>query len=153
MKLLIKPKQQYNDNTKNSSGTIDNTKASTQQTNILLVSEFNSGDTYGKASESLSKIYKYLQENNTIENKQMIKMIETEQVLIQEIIEIERNLLDVNKQYDILLGIYERLYKDSSKIDREQINIQKLTDNISGIEGKLKQQESMVSNMTSNLNQ
>ena len=85
--------------------------------------------------------------------RSIIKMIETEQVLIQEIIDIEKNLLDINKQYDILLGIYERLYKDGSKIDREQINIQKLTDDISGIEDKLTQQESMVSNITSDLNQ
>ena len=139
--------------------TIDTTKKVVQQltpvskeTNILIVSEFNPGDTYGSASESLSQIYKYLQKNDNMENKQIIKMIETEQVLIQEIVDIESSLLDINKQYDILLGIYERLYKDSSKIDREQINIQKLSDNIGDIEEKLKQQESMVSNITSDLN-
>ena len=148
-----------NNNAKNLLDTIDKTKKAVQQltpvskeTNILIVSEFNPGDTYGSASESLSQIYKYLQKNNNIENKQIIKMIETEQVLIQEIVDIESSLLDINKQYDILLGIYERLYKDSSKIDREQINIQKLSDNIGDIEEKLKQQESMVSNITSDLN-
>ena len=147
-------------NTKNLTDTVDKAKTTVQQltpiakeTNVLIISEFNPGDTYGSASESLSKIYQYLQKNDTVENKQIIKMIETEQVLIQEIIDIEKNLLDINKQYDILLGIYERLYKDGSKIDREQINIQKLTDDISGIEDKLTQQESMVSNITSDLNQ
>ena len=139
---------------------IDKTKTTVQQltpiakeTNVLIVSEFNPGDTYGSASESLSKIYNYLQKNDNIANKQIIKMIETEQVLIKEIVDIENNLLDINKQYDILLGIYERLYKDNSKIDREQINIQNLTDNIGNIEDKLKQQESMISNITSDLNQ
>ena len=140
--------------------TIDKTKTTVQQltpiakeTNVLIVSEFNPGDTYGSASESLSKIYNYLQKNDNIANKQIIKMIETEQVLIKEIVDIENNLLDINKQYDILLGIYERLYKDNSKIDREQINIQNLTDNIGNIEDKLKQQESMISNITYDLNQ
>ena len=140
--------------------TIDKTKTTVQQltpvsteTNVLIVSEFNPGDTYGSASESLSKIYTYLQKNDNVANKQIIKMIETEQVLIQEIVDIEKNILDINKQYDILLGIYERLYKDNSKIDREQINIQNLTDNIGNIEDKLKQQESMISNITSDLNQ
>ena len=139
---------------------IDKTKTTVQQltpiakeTNVLIVSEFNPGDTYGSASESLSKIYNYLQKNDNIANKQIIKMIETEQVLIKEIVDIENNLLDINKQYDILLGIYERLYKDNSKIDREQINIQNLTDNIGNIEDKLKQQESMISNITYDLNQ
>lgn len=147
-------------NTKDLLDTIDKTKTTVQQltpiskeTNILIVSEFNPGDTYGSTSESLSKIYTYLQKNDNVANKQIIKMIETEQVLIQEIVDIESSLLNINKQYDILLGIYERLYKDSSRIDREQINIQNLTDNIGDIEEKLKQQESMVSNMTSNLDQ
>lgn len=145
-----------NNNNKNLLDTIDQTKKTIQQltpiskqNNTLTLSQFNPGDTSGKNNTSLSKIYNYLQKNNSIENKQIIKMIETEQVLIQEIFDLEKNILDINKQYNILLGIYERMYKDSSKIDRDQINVQLLIDNISTFEEKIKQQESMISNITS----
>ncbi|MGL4677277.1 MAG: hypothetical protein ACRCWI_06385 [Brevinema sp.] len=125
---------------------IDSTKETRQQ-RPNYVQIFESNDTLGYTSESLAEIHQYLQNNNSVENEKIIKMIETEQQLLQEIAMIEKSIAHINIQYQILSGVYKQLYKDNLTVDRDQINIQGLIDNINELEKNLLDQETAISNI------
>ncbi|MGL5955764.1 MAG: hypothetical protein ACRC0X_04065 [Brevinema sp.] len=142
--INIDPQAQIN-NTVALTTAIDTAKETLKPNNNMQV--FENNDTLGYTSDSLAEIRQYLQNNNSIENKQIIQLIETEQQLLQEIAMIENSVTHINTQYQILLGIYRRLYQDNRATDREQINIQGLINNINDLEKNLLQQETAISNM------
>jgi len=120
-----------------------------KQTNTIILTDFNEGDVEGSTIEQLKKIYRHLRSLNSEDNSQIIKMIETEYQLLKEIQDTENSIHKINIQYEILLGVYKRLYLDKTDIDREQINIQHVIDNIEELQSQLKVQEINFSNITS----
>lgn len=117
-------------------------------TNTVVLESFLDGDTLGSASDRLAELYRYLKSANLEDNKQIIKMIETEQQLLKEIQETEQTLQQINNQYQILMNVYKRLYINSSLTDREHINIQGLIDNIQELEISLVEKERIFSTLS-----
>ncbi|MGL5721476.1 MAG: hypothetical protein ACRCY4_03650 [Brevinema sp.] len=102
---------------------------------------FQMEDTLGPTSESLSKLRDYLA-NSRIDNvEEIIKLIDTEQQLIKEIIENERNLAEIDQQYTILRRVYRKMYETKPVEDKDGIPLQQLQDKLLNDERKLREQE------------
>ncbi|SFB82231.1 hypothetical protein SAMN02745150_00952 [Brevinema andersonii] len=114
----------------------------------LVLEGFMPEDTYGSTSENLDALYQYFADNTQEDSSYIIKIIETERQLLEEIREAERNINEVNQQYKILRSVYKQLYENKNTIDSYQINIQQVQDKLNSTEEKLKTQQQSYSNLT-----
>lgn len=113
----------------------------------LVLEGFMPEDTYGSTSENLDALYQYFANNAQEDSSYIIKMIETERQLLEELQETERNIIEVNRQYQILRSVYKQLYENTNTIDAYQINIQQVQDKLNSTEEKLKTQQQSYSNL------
>ncbi|MGL4393948.1 MAG: hypothetical protein ACRCS8_01835 [Brevinema sp.] len=118
----------------------------TPEARKTTLANFLPEDTAGATSESLNALYQRLKNIKTTEAQEIVKLIETEYELMKEIAETEKNISEINKQYEILLGVYQSLYQDEGLIDRSYINIQEISNNIKKTQDRLRQHEAVYSN-------
>ncbi|MGL5254679.1 MAG: hypothetical protein ACRC9L_06790 [Brevinema sp.] len=102
---------------------------------------FQMEDTLGPTSETLARLRDYLASSYIDNVDEIIKLIDTEQQLIKEIIENERNLAEIDQQYTILRRVYRKMYETTPVEDRDGIPLQQLQDRLLNDERKLKEQE------------
>ncbi|MGL4561331.1 MAG: hypothetical protein ACRCV0_03460, partial [Brevinema sp.] len=117
----------------------------------IRVEKFLPGDVSGARIDNLEIIYNNLKKINSTEAQEIIRLIDTENELLQEIEETEKSIDEINKQYQILLGIYNNLYLDDKSIDRSYIRIEDIVNNIQKIQIRLKQQEKIYSNISNSV--
>lgn len=118
----------------------------------LALEGFMPEDTYGSTSDNLDALYQYFSNNTQEDSSYIIKMIETERQLLEELQETEGHIVEVNRQHQILRSVYKQLYENTNTIDAYQINIQEVEDKLNSTEEKLKTQQQSYSNLIKKFN-